>query len=122
MAISFVTVGALWGIGNLIEPAEPSEPIKVEGVTLIAQNGAFNKTNPDVAAKVNVPIKLVVLNEDVVTHDLIIEDKSGGILNVNTAPLRPHQHFNAAILGYKVGTYEYYCSYHPEMRGSISVS
>lgn len=122
MAISFVIVGALWGVGNLIEPAEPIEPIRVEGITLIAENGAFNGTNPDLSAKVNVPIKLVVMNRDAVTHDLIIEDGPGGILNVNTAPLRPHQHFNAAILGYSPGTYEYFCSYHPEMRGTISVS
>ncbi|HKX82397.1 MAG TPA: cupredoxin domain-containing protein [Nitrososphaera sp.] len=122
VAISFVIVGALWGVGNLIESAEPVAPITVEGITLVAENGAFNGTNPNLSAEVNVPIKLVIQNQDVVTHDLIIEDKSGGILNVNTAPLRPNQHFNAAILGYKPGTYEYYCSYHPEMRGSIHVS
>ena len=122
VAISFVIVGALWGVGNLIEPAAPAEPISVEGITLIAENGAFNTTNPDISAKVNVPIKLVVQNQDVVTHDLIIEDDSGGILDVNTAPLRPNQHFNAAILGNRPGTYDYYCSYHPDMRGIIVVS
>jgi plastocyanin len=67
----------------------------------------------------NVPKKLVVLNKDVVTHDLIIEDEPADILNVNTAPLRPEQHFNTAVLAYRAGTYEYYCSYHPEMRGNI---
>lgn len=121
VAFSFVAVGALWGIGNLLNPS-PAEPINVEGILLIAGSGAFNETNPDIEAEVNVPKKLVVLNKDVVTHDLIIQDNSGGILNINTAPLRPEQHFNAAVLGYHSGVYEYYCSYHPEMRGRIVVS
>ncbi|MCI0557784.1 MAG: cupredoxin domain-containing protein [Nitrososphaera sp.] len=120
VAISFATVGALWGIGNIMNPPE-AEPVDVEELLLIAQNGAFNSTNPDIQARVQVPMKMVVLNNDVVTHDLIIKDESGGILGVNTAPLRPEQHFNAAILGYEPGTFEYYCSYHPEMRGRIIV-
>jgi plastocyanin len=122
VAISFVTVGALWGIGNLITPAQPAEPIAVQGITLIAENGAFNSTNPEIKAKANLPIKLVIVNQDIVTHDLIIEDESGGILSVNTAPLRPSQRFNAAILGYSPGEYEYFCSYHAEMRGKVTVS
>jgi plastocyanin len=123
VAISFVAVGALWGIGNLINPPEPSETIQVEGILLVASDNAFNGTNPTIEAKVNIPKKLVVLNKDIVTHDLIIDDKSGGIVNVNTAPLRPEQHFNAAILGYHPGSYEYYCSYHPtEMRGKITIT
>ena len=122
VAITFVAVGALWGIGNLINLSGPAEPINVEGILLVANNGAFNETNPEIIVKVDVPKKLVVLNSDIVTHDLIIDDSSGGILNINTAPLRPDQHFNAAILGYRPGSYEYYCSYHPEMRGKITVS
>jgi plastocyanin len=123
VAISFVAVGALWGIGNLINPSEPSDNIQVEGILLVASDNAFNGTNPTLEAKVNIPKKLVVLNKDIVTHDLIIEDASGGILKVNTAPLRPEQHFNAAILGYHPGSYEYYCSYHPtEMRGKITIT
>jgi plastocyanin len=122
VAFSFVAVGALWGVGNLINPSEPGEPIKVEGILLIATSGAFNETNPEITAQVNVPKKLVVVNKDVVTHDLIIDDMSGGILKINTAPLRPEQHFNAAILGYHAGSYDYYCSYHPEMRGKITIT
>ena len=121
VAFSFVAVGAMWGIGNLLNPSESSEPVGVEGVLLVAANGAFNGTNPGIEGQVNIPKKLVVLNKDVVTHDLLIQDSSGGILNINTAPLRPEQHFNAAILGYHAGTYEYYCSYHPEMRGKITI-
>ncbi len=122
VAISFAAVGALWGIGNLINPPEPSGPVQVEGILLIAGDGAFNGTNPDIVAKANVPKKLVVLNKDVVTHDLIIQDDAKRILAISTAPLRPEQHFNAAILAYEPGTFEYYCSYHSEMRGKITVT
>jgi plastocyanin len=122
VAVSFVAVGALWGVGNLIKLSEPAEPVNVDGILLVANDGAFNGSNPAIEAKVNVPKKLVILNKDIVTHDLIIHDGSGGILTINTAPLRPEQHFNAAILGYHAGSYEYYCSYHPEMRGKITVT
>jgi Cupredoxin-like domain len=122
VAISFAVVGGLWGIGNLMKQSDTDTPLPVEGLLLVAENGAFNETNPVIDASTNVPIKLTVLNNDVVTHDLIIDDKSGGILNFNTAPLRSGQHFVAAILGYHPGTYTYYCSYHPEMRGKVIVT
>lgn len=122
VAVSFAIVGGLWGIGNLMKQSEPSEPVEVEGILLVAENGAFNKTNPDLTASTNKPIKLTVLNNDVVTHDLKIEDKSKGILEIDTAPLRPGQDFITAILAYRPGTYSYYCSYHPEMTGNIVVT
>lgn len=119
VAISFVTVGALWGIGNLMNP-EPDIDLPVEDVLLIAQRSAFNDTNPDVYVAVNVPTKLVVQNNDAVTHDLKVDASSnGGITAINTAPLRGGQDFLTAIVASKPGTYEYYCSYHPQMRGHI---
>jgi heme/copper-type cytochrome/quinol oxidase subunit 2 len=119
VAISFVTVGALWGIGNLLSP-EPEVDLLVEDVLLIAQRSTFNDTNPDVYVAVNVPTKLVVQNDDAVTHDLRVDASSnGGITPINTAPLRGGQDFLTAIVASKPGTYEYYCSYHPQMRGQI---
>jgi len=119
VAISFVTVGALWGIGNLLSP-EPEVDLPVEDVLLIAQRSTFNDTNPDVYVAVNVPTKLVVQNDDPVTHDLRVDASSnGGITPINTAPLRGGQDFLTAIVASKTGTYEYYCSYHPQMRGQI---
>ena len=119
VAICFATVGALWGIGNLINP-EPDVDLRIEDVLLIAQRSTFNDTNPDVYVAVNVPTKLVVQNDDAVTHDLKVDASSnGGITPINTAPLRGGQNFLTAIVVSKPGTYEYYCSYHPQMRGHI---
>jgi heme/copper-type cytochrome/quinol oxidase subunit 2 len=119
VAVCFVTVGALWGVGNLLNPS-PEEKIPAEGVLLIAERSTFNDTNPDIQVKVNVPAKLVVRNDDAVTHDLRVnEAKNGGITPINTAPLRGGQDFLTAIVAEKPGTYEYYCSYHPGMRGKI---
>ena len=119
IAISFAIVGGLWGIGNLLNQQEPEDLPQVEGVLLVTERSTFNGTNPDIHVEAGVPKKLVVVNEDIVIHDLIIDDNEGKILKVNTAQLRATQHFNAAILAYEPGTYEYYCSYHPEMRGRI---
>ncbi len=119
VAISFVTVGALWGIGNLLNPA-PEGQLPVEGILLIAQRSTFNDTNPDIHVSVNVPAKLVVRNDDAVTHDLRVDEAgNGGITPIDTAPLRGGQDFLTAIVAEKPGTYEYYCSYHPGMRGKI---
>lgn len=119
VAICFATVGALWGIGNLMNP-EPDVDLPIEDVLLIAQRSTFNDTNPDVYVAVSVPTKLVVQNDDAVTHDLKVDASSnGGITPINTAPLRGGQNFLTAIVVSKPGTYEYYCSYHPQMRGRI---
>lgn len=119
IAISFATVGALWGIGNLLNP-EPEVDQPVEDILLIAKRSTFNDTNPDVYVAINVPTKLVVRNSDAVTHDLKVDASSnGGITPINTAPLRGGRDFLTAIVASKPGTYEYYCSYHPQMRGYI---
>lgn len=120
VAISFATVGALWGIGNIMSPEPDVVDLPVEDILLIAQRSTFNDTNPDVYVAVNVPTKLVVQNNDAVTHDLRVDASSnGGITPINTAPLRGGQDFLTAIVASKPGTYEYYCSYHPQMRGHI---
>lgn len=119
VAISFATVGALWGIGNLLNPA-PGGELPVEDILLIAQRSTFNGTNPDIHVAVGMPAKLVVRNDDAVTHDLKVDGvENSGITPINTAPLRGGQDFLTAIVAEKPGTYEYYCSYHPGMRGKI---
>jgi plastocyanin len=118
IAISFITVGGLWGIGNLINsPQQSSSLDRREGILLIAKDNVFNESNPTIYATVNKPIKLTVLNEDIVRHDLIIDD-----LNINTAYLSPEQNFVTAIASENAGRFEYYCSLHPAtMRGSVIV-
>lgn len=119
VAISCIAVGSLWAIGNLTKETKEADVSHVEGILLLAERSTFNSTNPDITVQVDVPKKLVVLNKDIVIHDLQIKDQTGGILNFETAPLKTEQHFNAAIVAYKPGTYEYFCSYHPTMRGKI---
>jgi plastocyanin len=119
VAISFLTVGGLWGIGNFLK-SEPHEDLPVEDILLVAQRSTFNGTNPDIYVTVNVPTKLVVRNDDAVTHDLRVDAPlNGSITPINTAPLRGGQDFLTAIVVSKQGTYEYYCSYHPGMQGKI---
>jgi hypothetical protein len=117
IAISFITVGIIWGIGNFTHPAKESTTTHIKGVLLVAQDNLFNGTNPDIIATANVPKKLVVLNKDFIRHDLIVDK-----LNINTAYLSPEQDFTTAIASKNPGTFEYYCSLHPmAMRGKIII-
>ena len=117
VAITFTVVGALWGIGNLLSTPEESAVKNIEGVLLIAENDAFNKTNPDIHAKVDTPKKVSILNKDVRRHDFIVDE-----LNINTAYLSTEQSFTTAIASRVPGTFEYYCSLHPDtMRGKILI-
>jgi len=117
IAISFITVGTIWAIGNFMHPAKESTTKHIKGILLIAQDNLFNGTNPDIFAMVRVPEKLVVLNKDFVRHDLIVDK-----LSVNTAYLSPGQDFTTAIASNVPGTFVYYCSLHPTiMHGKIII-
>ena len=117
IAISFVTVGVIWAIGNFTQPAKVSTANHIKGVLLVAQGNLFNGTNPDIIATANIPEKLVVSNKDFVRHDFIVDK-----LNINTAYLSPGQDFTTAIASKSPGTFEYYCSLHPmTMRGKIVI-
>jgi plastocyanin len=117
VAISFVTVGSVWAIGNFMIPHKESSIKNITGILLVAQDNAFNQTNPDIIARVNIPEKLTVVNKDLVRHDLIVDK-----LNINTAYLSPEQDFTTAIASQKPGTFVYYCSLHPaSMRGKIII-
>ena len=117
IAISFIPVGSVWAIGNFMIPHKESAIKNIRGILLVAQDNAFNQTNPDITARINTPEKLVVLNKDFVRHDLIIDK-----LNINTAYLAPDQGFTTAIASQKPGTFVYYCSLHPAlMRGKLII-
>ena len=117
IAISFITVGGLWGIGNLLNPPQPSSLEGREGILLVAKDNLFNETNPTIYSKIDEPTKLTVVNKDLVRHDLVVD-----ALNINTAILSPEQDAVTAIASEKAGEFEYYCSLHPAtMRGSIVV-
>lgn len=119
VALSFVTVGALWGIGNLTRENEEADVPEVQGILLRAERNAFNGTNPDIHVTVNVPVKLNVVNADVIYHDFEVKSQTGGIENVKTGNIPGGRHHLTAITAYKPGTYEYVCNLHPEMKGRI---
>ena len=117
IAISFITVGGLWGIGNLLNSPQPSSLERREGILLVAKDNLFNETNPTIYVKIDEPTKLTVVNKDFVRHDFVVD-----ALNINTAILSPEQDAVTAIASEKAGEFEYYCSLHPAtMRGNIVV-
>ena len=117
IAISFITVGGLWGIGNLLNSPQPSSLERREGILLVAKDNLFNETNPTIYVKIDEPTKLTVVNKDFVMHDFVVD-----ALNINTAILSPEQDAVTAIASEKAGEFEYYCSLHPAtMRGNIVV-
>jgi hypothetical protein len=117
VVISFIIVGSLWGIGNLLNPVKENG-MNAEGILLVAENNFFNNTNPTLLIDRNIPEKITILNKDFVRHDFIIDE-----LNVNTGYLYSAQDFTTAIASKDVGTFEYYCSLHPStMRGKLIIS
>ena len=117
VVISFIIVGSLWGIGNLLNPV-PDHSMHSEGILLLAENNLFNNTNPTLHINRNIPEKITIVNKDFVRHDFIIDE-----LNVNTGYLYSAQDFTTAIASKNVGTFDYYCSLHPStMRGKLVIS
>jgi hypothetical protein len=117
VVISFIIVGSLWGIGNLLNPVKENG-MNAEGILLVAENNFFNNTNPTLLIDRNIPEKITILNKDFVRHDFIIDE-----LNVNTGYLYSAQDFTTAIASKDLGTFEYYCSLHPStMRGKLIIS
>lgn len=117
VVISFIIVGSLWGIGNLLNPVNENN-LNSEGILLIAEHNFFNNTNPTLHINRNIPEKITIINKDFVRHDFIIDE-----LNVNTGYLYSGQDFTTAIASRESGTFEYYCSLHPStMRGQLQIS
>lgn len=117
VVISFIIVGSLWGIGNLLNPIKEND-MDAEGIILVAENNLFNNTNPTLHIEINKPEKITIINKDFVRHDFIINE-----LNLNTGYLYSSQDFTTAIASKESGTFEYYCSLHPStMRGKLIIS
>ena len=118
IAISFIVVGGLWGIGNLLNtPQEKNIQKSNDSILLIAQNNAFNQTNPTLYVNASQPTRLIILNKDFVKHDFISDE-----LGINSAYLTTEQDFVTAIASDKPGEYAYYCSFHPSMKGKIMIT
>ena len=116
VAISFIVVGSIWGIGNLISQNN-THSSKSEGVLLLMKDNKFNVTNPDIIVKIDQPLKISIANQDFRKHDFIVDD-----LNINTGYISSGQDFTTVIASNKSGSYRYYCSIHPGiMEGKIIV-
>jgi plastocyanin len=116
IAISFIVVGSLWGIGNLISH-NTTQLSKSEGILLLMKDNKFNVTNPDITVKINQPLKITIANQDFRKHDFIIDE-----MNINTGFISSGQDFTTIIASDKIGSYRYYCSIHPGiMEGKIVV-
>lgn len=116
VAISFIVVGSIWGIGNLISQNN-THLSKSEGVLLLMKDNKFNVTNPDIIVKIDQPLKISIANQDFRKHDFIVDD-----LNINTGYISSGQDFTTVIASNKSGSYRYYCSIHPGiMEGKIIV-
>jgi plastocyanin len=116
IAISFIVVGSLWGIGNLISHNN-TQLSKSEGMLLLMKDNKFNVTNPDITVKINQPLKITIANQDFRKHDFIIDE-----MNINTGFISSGQDFTTIIASDKIGSYRYYCSIHPGiMEGKIMV-
>ena len=117
IAISFIVVGSLWGIGNLISQNN-SQLSKSGGVILLMKDNKFNVTNPDISVKINKPLKITLANQDFRKHDFVVDD-----LDINTGFISSGQEFTTVIASDKIGSHRYYCSIHPGiMEGKIIVN
>ena len=117
IAISFIVVGSLWGIGNLISQNN-SQLSKSGGIILLMKDNKFNVTNPDISVKINTPLKITLANQDFRKHDFVVDD-----LDINTGFISSGQEFTTVIASDKIGSYRYYCSIHPGiMEGKIIVN
>jgi plastocyanin len=117
IAISFIVVGSLWGIGNLISQNN-TQLSTSEGVILLMKDNKFNVTNPDITVNINQPLKITIANQDFRKHDFIVDD-----LNINTGFISSGQDFTTVIASDKIGSHRYYCSIHPGiMEGKIIVN
>ncbi|HEY9399079.1 MAG TPA: cupredoxin domain-containing protein [Nitrososphaeraceae archaeon] len=117
IAISFIIVGSLWGIGNLISQNN-TQLSKSEGIILLMKDNKFNVSNPDIAVKINQPLKINIANQDFRKHDFVVDD-----LNINTGFISSGQDITTVIASDKIGSHKYYCSIHPGiMEGKIIVN
>jgi plastocyanin len=117
IAISFIIVGSLWGIGNLVSQ-DDTQISKNEGVIMLMKDNKFNVTNPDITVKINQPLKVSIANQDFRKHDFIVDE-----FNINTGFISSGQDFTTLIASDKEGSYRYYCSIHPGiMEGKVMVT
>jgi plastocyanin len=89
----------------------------VEGILIVSDGDRFNSTNPDIHLVANASEEVVVFNKDSDQHDFCVNG-----LNIKSAALNQGENITATLVAQQPGTYEYYCTFHPDvMRGNIVV-
>jgi plastocyanin len=98
--------------------ASPSSSASAQTVTIVAAQIAFNPS--DVAAPANTPFTLAFDNEDPGTpHDVLIKDGTGTqILKTDVFPGVATKTYQVPALA--PGTYNFSCTVHPNMTGTIT--
>jgi plastocyanin len=87
------------------------------GLLMVANDNKYNNTNPEIRLATNASEDIVILNADSKEHDFVIDG-----LGVNSGILKEGKYFNTTLSTSQPGTYEYYCSLHPDdMRGRIVI-
>src|SRR5918996_2325879 len=89
----------------------------VDGLLMAANDNKYNNTNPEIRLATNASEDIVILNADSKEHDFVVDG-----LGVNSGILKEGKYFNTTLSTSQPGTYEYYCSLHPDdMRGRIVI-
>jgi plastocyanin len=109
VAAAIVGVGALPGPRNAVAPSTP--PLASSAVLIHAQDHSF--TTPDIEVEAGTTVRW--RNEGGTTHNLV--RRLGGA--TVSEDLTPGQTESATFA--EPGTYEYYCTIHPDMAGTVTV-
>lgn len=109
VAAAVVGVGALPGPRDAIPPS--TSPLASSSVLIHARDHSF--TTPDIEVEAGTTVQWH--NEDATTHNLV--RRLGGA--TVSEDLTPGQTESATFA--EPGTYEYYCTIHPEMAGTVTV-
>ncbi len=99
-------------------PSTPITPISqapVSANTIRIKNFAFDPQSMTVSAGSTVRW----VNYDSVTHRIVFIDTAGRDTDVDSNPLSASQSWSSKFD--KPGTYDYYCTIHPDMKGKIIV-
>ena len=105
--------GASRGSADLAQPAAAAQPLAAATQHVMIMNYTFSPAS----MSVHVGDTVLWTNQDTVPHTVTV---SSGPAKFNSATLQNGQTFSYKFT--KAGTYSYYCSVHPDMKATITVT